>query len=110
MAATVAEGSPDVTWIPKNTTTDWIYDKVLKAMVEANDNMFHFELTTLKDKIQLGCYRGDQKGKYGRHVDMGSDDIHACRKLSISILFIRTRFLRRRRLDFTNNHSATRTR
>jgi PKHD-type hydroxylase len=76
----------DVTWIPKNTTTDWIYDRVLKSMVEANDNMFHFELTTLKDKIQLGCYRGDQKGKYGRHVDMGSDDIHACRKLSISIL------------------------
>lgn len=76
----------DLTWIPKNPTTNWIYDKILAAMADANDNMFHFDLTTLKDKIQLGCYRGDQKGRYGRHVDIGFNDIISCRKLSISVL------------------------
>ena len=40
----------DVTWIPKNTTTDWIYDRVLKSMVEANDNMFHWLRPSIKSE------------------------------------------------------------
>jgi len=74
-----------ITWIPVNPTTQWIYDKLLDVIVKANDNIFGFNITSLVDKIQFVCYNGDDLGKYERHIDIGSNDIYSCRKISISV-------------------------
>lgn len=76
----------DVTWIPKNITTQWIYDRMLAALKNSNDNIFNFSISSLQEQIQLGCYRGHENGKYNRHVDMGGENFCSCRKLSISVL------------------------
>jgi len=76
----------DLTWIPRNPTTQWIYDRMVGALVNSNNAMFKYEISGLKDKIQFGFYRGSENGNYRRHVDVNANDIHCCRKLSISVL------------------------
>ena len=72
-------------WIPRNKTTEWIYDKMFYMAKDANTNMFNFDITSLCDLIQFACYDSEEKGNYQRHMDMGADDIYACRKLSITV-------------------------
>lgn len=83
------EISPDrvsnINWVPFNNTTGWIYDRIVKHMRIANDNMFHFDVTSLHDRIQFTKYDGSVHGKYKKHMDVGSDNINGCRKLSASI-------------------------
>jgi PKHD-type hydroxylase len=74
-----------ITWIPRNRTTQWIYDRLLGMAKEANDSMFGFDITTFRDQIQFGLYDGSENGKYDNHIDVGTDDITACRKLSMSV-------------------------
>jgi PKHD-type hydroxylase len=52
---------------------------------EANDSMFGFDITTFSDKIQFGLYDGAENGKYDNHIDVGTECIAACRKLSMSV-------------------------
>ena len=81
--------SPDrvsgVAWVPLNTTTEWIYDRMVKYMRFANDAMFNFDVTSLHDRIQFTKYDGSVQGKYSRHMDIGADNINGCRKLSSTI-------------------------
>ena len=76
----------NITWIPRNDSTIWIYDRMVGALVNANKAMFNYDITSLRDQIQLGCYEAKDNGKYHRHVDINDNDIHCCRKLSISVL------------------------
>jgi len=75
----------NLAWIPRNKTTEWIYDKMFYMAKDANTSMFNFDITSLCDKIQFACYDGDDGGVYRRHMDMGASDIYACRKLSIAV-------------------------
>lgn len=74
-----------VTWIPRNMTTQWIYDKFLDMAKKANDAMFHLNITNLVDRIQFACYDESVQGRYDNHLDVGVNDIYSCRKLSISV-------------------------
>lgn len=74
-----------VNWIPYNRTTEWIYDRILKHARVANGAMFKFDISNLYDRIQFTKYTGAEHGKYKRHMDIGENNIHGCRKLSISV-------------------------
>lgn len=74
-----------ITWIPKNNTTQWIYDKLIRMAKEANDSMFNFTITNLVDQIQFACYDSNVHGRYDNHLDVGAGDRYACRKLSMSV-------------------------
>jgi PKHD-type hydroxylase len=74
-----------LTWIPRNISTQWIYDRLLDMAKEANDSMFGFDITTFYDQIQFGLYDGSENGKYDNHIDVGTECIAACRKLSMSV-------------------------
>jgi len=74
-----------VTWIPKNPSTQWIYDKLVEMASEANEAMFGFKITNLIDQIQFASYDESVKGTFANHVDMGAEDRYSCRKLSMSV-------------------------
>lgn len=72
-------------WIPRNNDTMWIYDKLLKYAGIANSKMFEYDVCTLRDQIQLTLYDSKDEGQYGTHIDLGSNNEYACRKLSMSV-------------------------
>jgi len=74
-----------VTWIPRNASTNWIYEKLIRMAKEANDAMFNLQVTTLRDDIQFASYDEANQGMYASHVDVGAEDEYSCRKLSISV-------------------------
>ena len=74
-----------ITWIPYNHTTKWIYDKIMLYATIANNQTYNFDVTSIYDKIQFACYNAETSDKYDTHIDIGSNNIHSCRKLSISV-------------------------
>lgn len=73
-----------ITWIPYNNTTRWIYDKIFKMAVEANNTMFNLTITNIRDCIQFGVYDSSFGGKYGEHIDIGANEFSQ-RKLSVCV-------------------------
>lgn len=74
-----------ITWVPYNSTTKWIYQKLIYYANIANNETYNFDVTSIYDKIQFACYSGNNKDKYDTHIDIGANNIYSCRKLSISV-------------------------
>jgi len=73
----------EVQWIKDSSETSWLYKKILNMAKRANDAIYNFKLTHIKDSIQYTRY--NQSGKYDWHVDLGQGDA-ALRKLSMVVL------------------------
>ena len=74
----------NICWIPNNSTTGWIYERIIGMAVQANKAMFHFDVSNLRDKIQFGMYDESFQGTYQRHIDIGTGS-NGQRKISISV-------------------------
>ncbi len=70
--------------IPEVDKTEWIYEKLMACVIEANTAMWDFEINHFKDAIQYTEYHADKNGHYGWHVDMGGGD-SITRKISIVV-------------------------
>jgi PKHD-type hydroxylase len=77
----------NITWLPFDTNTKYLYENVKDLMITANKRMWNFHITTVKDNIQLSEYvasnTGDAHGKYDWHMDFGQNV--STRKLSMTI-------------------------
>jgi PKHD-type hydroxylase len=77
----------EITWIPYNTETKWIYEKCKCLAISANNAMWNFHITTVKESLQLSEYKASQTdenhGHYDWHMDFGGQS--STRKLSMSI-------------------------
>tara|TARA_R110002074_G_scaffold256483_1_gene428884 strand:+ start:2124 stop:2723 length:600 start_codon:yes stop_codon:yes gene_type:complete len=75
-----------VCWIPRNSTTQWIYDRLISFTKTANNDMYKFDLTGLHDTIQFTLYDSENgEAFYRNHLDLGKNDIYSCRKISVSV-------------------------
>ena len=75
----------DIQWIEEVPTSKWLYNKLLQLAKKANDAIYDFKLTHVKDSVQFTRYYGHQGGKYDWHIDLGQGDT-IFRKLSIIVL------------------------
>jgi len=75
----------NICWLPINEETLFIYDTVLKLVIDANNEMWKFNITNLKEEMQFTEYNEDpnEPGHYDWHMDVGSGC--GTRKLSVSI-------------------------
>lgn len=77
-----------VTWLPFNTDTEFIYFKIINFVKAVNDKKWKFNISNLKDKLQLAEYNGDEskeeQGHYDFHMDIGNSNM-STRKISVSI-------------------------
>lgn len=62
----------------------WIFDKLGYAIAIANTEYFKFNLLGIIHGIQLLHYKGEDKGHYHWHVDIGNETA-ATRKISVSV-------------------------
>lgn len=76
--------SSRIYWIPKNTDTLWLYEKILEFVKNANDKMWNFDLTNLNDDIQYTEYDASYEGHYDWHLDVGGTR-SSTRKISVTV-------------------------
>ena len=72
-----------IKWIHPNDDSQWLYDKIINMVVEANNTMWNFNLYSVIDSIQYTEY-SEGGGHYDWHMDIGPGSI-SHRKVSITI-------------------------
>jgi PKHD-type hydroxylase len=76
--------SSRIKWIPKNKQWEWLYQKLMNMAVDANDNLWDFDLISADEKIQYTEYLADDEGHYTWHQDIGPG-MASQRKVSITV-------------------------
>ena len=72
-----------IKWCPQNEEWDWVYDKLSSMISEANNNMWKFDLTHMRELIQYTEYY-EGGGHYDWHMDCGIG-IQSQRKISVTV-------------------------
>ena len=72
-----------IKWIHPNNDSQWLYDKIIDMVTEANNTMWNFNLYSVIDSIQYTEY-SEGGGHYDWHMDIGPGSI-SHRKVSITI-------------------------
>ena len=79
----------NVTWLPQNSETEFMYNKIVSLAKDANSKMWKFNITNLFEHFQLSEYSYDSKDKqqshYDWHMDFGGVGLSTTRKLSCSV-------------------------
>jgi PKHD-type hydroxylase len=73
-----------IKWCPHNQDWKWVYTKLHDMLVEANDVMWKFDLTHMREEIQYTEYYGNNSGGYEWHMDCGIG-IQNQRKVSVTV-------------------------
>ena len=76
--------SSRIKWIPKNEQWDWLYQKLMDMAVDANNNLWDFDLISADEKIQYTEYLAEEEGHYTWHQDIGPG-MASQRKVSITV-------------------------
>tara|TARA_R110001592_G_scaffold332197_2_gene615439 strand:+ start:3458 stop:4090 length:633 start_codon:yes stop_codon:yes gene_type:complete len=71
-------------WITPFDSNLWLYEKLMDLIQTANIAMWNFDLHSVRDNIQYTEYRGEEKGFYDWHLDIGSNQL-STRKISITV-------------------------
>jgi len=74
-----------VKWIPQDENWEWLYDRMMKMSVEANDTLWKFDLKSALESIQYTEYYASENGHYDWHQDIGPGELPCRRKVSITI-------------------------
>jgi PKHD-type hydroxylase len=72
-----------VKWCPQNENWEWVYSKLHDMIVEANEQMWGFDLTSMREQIQYTEYY-EGGGHYTWHMDCGIG-IQNQRKVSVTV-------------------------
>lgn len=76
--------SSSVKWIPQNDQWEWLYRRLMDLAVEANDELWKFDLVSAPELIQYTEYYADEGGHYDWHQDIGPNE-GSHRKVSITV-------------------------
>lgn len=77
--------SAEIYNIDYEKNTQWIYDKILAAVIHTNTMHFDYEIAGLRHGLQLIHYSADEKikGHYDWHIDAGNGEV-STRKISFT--------------------------
>ena len=73
----------NIKWLPFDSKWEWVIDKIMSQVTEANNTIWNFDLKSIIDNIQYTEYDGNG-GHYDWHLDIGPGSI-SHRKISIVI-------------------------
>lgn len=76
--------SSQIKWIPQHPQFEWLYFKMMNLALEANKNLWDFDLYHINDSIQYTEYYATENGHYDWHQDCGPNNL-SLRKLSMVI-------------------------
>lgn len=70
-------------WLQYDKKWEWVVDKIMDQVIEANNMIWNFDLKSIVDEIQYTEYDG-QGGHYDWHMDIGPGSI-SHRKISVTV-------------------------
>ena len=73
----------NIKWLPFDSKWEWVIDRIMTHVIEANNTIWKFDLNSIIDNIQYTEYEGNG-GHYDWHLDIGPGKI-SHRKISITI-------------------------
>jgi PKHD-type hydroxylase len=73
----------NIKWLPYDSKWEWVIDKIMSQVIEANNTIWNFDLKSIIDNIQYTEYEGNG-GHYDWHLDIGPGSI-SHRKISVVI-------------------------
>jgi PKHD-type hydroxylase len=73
-----------IKWIHPSEQWEWLYDKLMIMIMEANENLWNFNTVGLLDAIQYTEYHASENGHYGWHQDVGGGAL-STRKISVTV-------------------------
>jgi PKHD-type hydroxylase len=73
----------EVKWLPFDSKWEWVIDRIMNQVIEANDAIWNFDLKSIIDNIQYTEYDGNG-GHYDWHLDIGPGSI-SHRKVSVVV-------------------------
>jgi PKHD-type hydroxylase len=76
--------SSKIKWIPHDKSWDWLYHRFQEMIVEANHELWGFELNDIIEEIQYTEYHASDKGHYDWHQDIGPGNA-SLRKISLTV-------------------------
>ena len=77
--------SSSIKWLEPSEETNWIYEKMCKAINTANKELWNFDWEGQTDEIQYTEYYDIKGGKYDWHIDVGNGTM-SMRKISAVVL------------------------
>lgn len=76
--------SSKIKWIPQNDEWEWLYQKLMEMIVQANKSLWNFDLHSVSDCIQYTEYHAEENGHYEWHQDIGPGWLSK-RKISVTV-------------------------
>jgi len=75
----------DLVWLDADRTDQWVLDRMMRLVADANRDIFDFLLGGFDEALQLTRYRSDALGHYDWHSDRGGNGFSRFRKLSVVV-------------------------
>lgn len=75
----------DLVWIDDLPGFDWVMDRMMALVAEANRTAFGFDLTEFGESAQAARYGAEREGHFAWHSDIGKGTWAARRKLTVVV-------------------------
>ncbi len=75
----------DLVWIEDVPGSEWIMDRIVDILREANRDSYRFDLDGFDESAQLARYGAERQGHFDWHSDIGDGPLAARRKLTLVV-------------------------
>ena len=75
----------DLVWLDDVEGTDWVMDRIIDLVRQANRTVYDFEITDFAESPQVARYGAERQGHFTWHSDIGDGRLAAKRKLTMVV-------------------------
>lgn len=75
----------DLVWLDEVPGCDWVMDRMIDLVRDANRAVFDFDITDFSESAQVARYGADRQGHFDWHSDVGDGRLAERRKLTIVV-------------------------
>lgn len=72
-----------ISWLDDEGPAAWVMQRIMGAVAKANREVFDFDITDFREKLQVAVYDESEEGHYDWHSDIGEGPIAQFRKATI---------------------------
>ncbi|MGI3183823.1 2OG-Fe(II) oxygenase [Nioella aestuarii] len=75
----------DLVWLDEVEGSNWVMDKIIALVREANRQVYGYDLTDFSESAQVARYGADRQGHFDWHSDIGDGRLASRRKLTMVV-------------------------
>ncbi|MFP4274325.1 MAG: 2OG-Fe(II) oxygenase, partial [Paracoccaceae bacterium] len=75
----------ELSWLDEAEGGDWVMERIMDLVREANRDVFGFDLTDFAESPQVAIYDGRRAGHFDWHADIGDGPLARRRKLTLVV-------------------------